>query len=337
MNKEATTATFDEAVEGQATEVHQTLPKGIALQKNAYGYGVFATEFFPKDSVVYIGQSHVILNKYAEFHLFIEGMKDSFLLDTITHSVQFTETERYLYLFDSFMNHSCGPNTKSRQTPEQRSKHQYQTVAIRDIQPGDEITCDYNLFEYDCEDKCIEKCLCGSSECIGRVAGFKFLTLEQMKKKPIDGMDSEVFEAMANDPSNKFIYITDLKCPTSTVEIQSIGSQLKLLTKKAFNKGDIVYSNESLLFPEDHAIVFELNSNNISRMWVDNALHTVNKGNGMREFFYFDSFQHPSNAPNTFKAYNSITAYDLIATRDIQEGEQLTMSTLVANDSFCDA
>lgn len=304
------------------TEIHQIMPHGVELKKNAYGYGVFATEFFPKDSVVYISEAQVIPNKYAEYRLIIQGMQDSLLLDTVTHSVQFNETERYLYLFDSFMNHSCDPNTISRQTPEERSNNQYAQVAVRDIQPGDEISCDYNLFEYDCEDKSIEKCFCDASDCIGRVAGFKYLTEQQMKKR-LDRVELEVLNAMSSDPTNKFIYIDDLRCPTNDVEIQSMGEEYKIVTKRAFKQGDVVYSNDSLLFPEGHRIAINFNCNGVGRMWVDNLVHTVNKGENIREFYYFDSFQNHSCDPNTYMVYHTDSAYDLVATRDIAAGEEV--------------
>ena len=63
-----------------------------------------------------------------------------------------------------------------------------------------------------------------------------------------------------------------------------------------------------------------------SRKVVDHLVHTVNKGNGLREFYYFDSFQNHSCDPNTEMVYrpNSNTVYDIIALRDISEGEEVT-------------
>jgi hypothetical protein len=53
-------------------------------------------------------------------------------------------------------------------------------VAVRDVIAGEEITCDYTLFEYDCTDKAIFECACGAgAQCLRDVRGFKFLTRAQ--------------------------------------------------------------------------------------------------------------------------------------------------------------
>jgi hypothetical protein len=38
-----------------------------------------------------------------------------------------------------------------------------------------QITCDYDLFEWDCVGKEIEVCGCGAAQCRGRIRGFAFL------------------------------------------------------------------------------------------------------------------------------------------------------------------
>ena len=49
----------------------------------------------------------------------------------------------------------------------------YQAIALRDIDVGDEITCDYALFDYDCSGHQIEVCACGSTKCRGKMTGFQ--------------------------------------------------------------------------------------------------------------------------------------------------------------------
>jgi hypothetical protein len=44
--------------------------------------------------------------------------------------------------------------------------------------PGEEITCDYDLFEWDARDKGISKCECGAPNCRGAALGFKFLPFD---------------------------------------------------------------------------------------------------------------------------------------------------------------
>jgi hypothetical protein len=305
-------------------EIRQSLPIGLEIKPAPYGFGIFATHFFPKESVLYIGQQIVIPNRYAEFRLIINGGSMEFLLNTDTHSVQFNETERWLYLFDSFMNHSDDPTTISRQSPDQKTRNMYRTVALKDIYPGDEITCDYNLFEYDCHGKVIEKCLCGSSKCVGRVAGYKFLSTSEQKAR-IQLVEQEVLESMSSDPSNKFYFISDLRCALGAVRIeQSADSDMdtfKMVATRSFKKGEVVYSNESLIFPEECSIVIEIDGR---RKWLDNLVHTVNKGEGKREFYYFDSFQNHSCDPNTAMVYHSENTYDIVAIKDIQCGDEIT-------------
>lgn len=312
-------ATSAEALE--VTEIHQTIPNGLEVKDARYGYGVFATRFFPKGSIVYTGRQIVIPNKFAEFKLVINGTNQVFFLNTETHSVEFNDSHRWLYLFDSFMNHSCEPTTRSRQTESQREDNEYDTVALVDIHPGDQITCDYNLFEYDCHGKEIEQCLCGSENCIGRIAGFKYLPIPQ-KKLRLQSVEKEVLEAMSADPFNKFFYIPCLKTPLELVSLNRVDSQsMQLVALKDFEVGDVVYSNESLIFAGDCHIIIELDG---QRKWLNNLIHTVNRGNGKREFFYFDSFQNHSCDPNTYMVYHSENHYDVIACKPILVGDEIT-------------
>jgi hypothetical protein len=49
----------------------------------------------------------------------------------------------------------------------------YQAIALRDIDVGDEVTCDYTLFDYYCDGHKIEVCACGSTKCRGKMVGFQ--------------------------------------------------------------------------------------------------------------------------------------------------------------------
>lgn len=44
---------------------------------------------------------------------------------------------------------------------------------MRDIKPGEEVTCDYALFDYHCNGHEIEVCACGSHKCRGKMLGFQ--------------------------------------------------------------------------------------------------------------------------------------------------------------------
>jgi hypothetical protein len=306
-------------------EIHQSVPVGLKVRQARYGFGIFATQFFPKGSVVYVGKQLIIPDEFAEFRLILDNQQPSeFKLDTETHSVQFTESQRWLYLFDSFMNHSCDPTTISRQNAELKRHNQYETVALKDVHPGDEITCDYNLFEYDCEGKVIEKCLCGFPNCVGRVAGFRYLSIDEQRKR-IKLVDDEVFAAMTADRSNNFQFISDLRCPIDRVRIDTPDPSKpdfhRIVATRDFQVDEIVYRIDPLIFPEGTSIVIELNGH---RKWIDNLVHTVSLGDGTRWFSYFDSFQNHSCDPSTKQVYLNETVFEMVALRPVKAGEELT-------------
>lgn len=317
--------------------INDTVPSCIEIRSASTddkGISLFATKFFSRGETLYEGKQIIIPNKYKEFTLITD--QGTFSLNTETHSVQINETERGLYLFDSFMNHSCNPSTISKSL----DLYRYQQVAFRDIHPGDEITCDYNLFEYDCGGKTIETCLCNDISCIKRVAGFRYLSKEHQQSR-LEQMDSSVLEAMAADSSNNFFYFpeSDLKCPLDRVRIDmhtdpnERSSSYKMIATRDYSKGEVIYSNQSLLVPHDCNIVVVLNN---KRIWLENLVHTINRGNGQREFYLFDSFQNHSCEPNTAMHYSprNTTAqemdidvplsYELVALEDITAEQELT-------------
>ena len=129
---------------------------------------------------------------------------------------------------------------------------------------------------------------------------------------------------MAKDPANKFHYFPDLKIPTDRIKIQgeSIRLGFCMIATRDFKAGETVFANTSLIIPYDHTICLE---HNCQRVWLDHLIHTVNVGDGKREFYGFDSFQNHSCTPNTFMRYeeDSEVNYELVAHRDITAGEEL--------------
>lgn len=102
------------------------------------GYGVFATAFIPKGTIVYVKDS-----------LEIELTPEAYLAqDEPMRAV----TEKYSYIdergvriiswdFAKYVNHCCDCNTMS-------TGYEFE-IAIKDIFPGDEITDEYGLFNFD--------------------------------------------------------------------------------------------------------------------------------------------------------------------------------------------
>jgi hypothetical protein len=71
-----------------------------------------------------------------------------------------------------YVNHSCDPNCALLID---RGKKLFQLRALRPLSRGEEVSIDYDTFEYEIHFM-PEQCLCGSQNCRGRVSGFKHLT-----------------------------------------------------------------------------------------------------------------------------------------------------------------
>lgn len=65
-----------------------------------------------------------------------------------------------------FFNHSCDPSTFL-------NLEDLTVRALRDLEPGEEVTFNYNTTEYDMADPF--KCHCNAGNCVGYIRGFKYL------------------------------------------------------------------------------------------------------------------------------------------------------------------
>ena len=309
--------TSSDEVKGQV--FYDTMPDGVKIDKVHFGYGLFATKFFAKESVVYISSKYIIPDEHADYELTMTYSGEKFPINTTTHTVKVSENKRHLYLFDSFLNHSCDPNTVDIQ--DRDNTEYFKSIALRDIYPGDQLTCDYSILDYDgCNDPFI--CQCGANNCTGSNVGFKSLTLDEQKKR-LNYIDLEVLLELVADPDNKVMFIPSICCPYSQVSMVPDDKRLyKLTAQRDFIVGEILYSNVSLTIPTDYSIIIEIDAKR--HWWIDDKTYMANKGGGKKEFFYFDSFQQHSCNPNTRKVYHAENTYDVIAIKDIKEGEEIT-------------
>ena len=96
------------------------------------------------------------------------------------HTVKENELKRSFYSYDGFLNHSCDFNIIFSQKRETiyNNVFQFDSIAYKDIKEGDELTCNYFHFDYECDGHVFE-CKCGYKNCYGLINGFKNLTLEQ--------------------------------------------------------------------------------------------------------------------------------------------------------------
>jgi len=203
--------------------IRQLAPPGVEVRACPYGMAMYSTAPFRIGETIYMGRNYEIPNKFATWTLSIyptgsvrrNAATDCLELDlrvtpqqcmqdTATHTVEFTPTRRWLFIFDGHMNHACDPTVYSNPLrPEVPGQEEggilvYDTKALKDLRGGEEITCDYNVFEYDCKEKGIPKCFCGAPACIGAVRGFRFLTKPQRVAR-LPFVDDAVLEEMNED------------------------------------------------------------------------------------------------------------------------------------------
>lgn len=155
--------------------IHSEVPEGIVIKPTPYGLGVFTDKDFKTGQVLYTGRWCEIEDAEENRPFVLRTNIGDFAMTTEVHSVAVLGNKRQVYGFDGFMNHSCDPTTYSADERRFEGGGTYDTVALKDIPAGSEVTCDYDLFEFDSRDKGITQCACGSKICRGQAIGFKHI------------------------------------------------------------------------------------------------------------------------------------------------------------------
>lgn len=76
---------------------------------------------------------------------------------------------------ENFLGHACEPNACIQMT-----RHGLELIALEKINPGYEVTIDYDATEYDMMAEGTDfHCQCGSTRCRGRIMGFSYLDAGQ--------------------------------------------------------------------------------------------------------------------------------------------------------------
>lgn len=115
------------------------------------------------------GRAVVALRRFRLAELVVIGRAISVLPERTTHSFQKDwDTHVELDTPARFMNHSCQPNTGVVDN----SQGGYDFVALQEIQPGDELTWDYETTEY--VSIAVSCCLCAAENCRTRIRGYRF-------------------------------------------------------------------------------------------------------------------------------------------------------------------
>lgn len=124
------------------------IPLDIVKSKNLHGLAVVARQAYRNRTIIYESHSQVIFRK---------------------PTVQTVQLDPNQHLYDStfaFLNHSCVPNAII-------DVKTMSLIALRDIEPGEEITIFYPATESELFQKF--ECRCNQTSCLGRIRGRRFL------------------------------------------------------------------------------------------------------------------------------------------------------------------
>lgn len=107
----------------------------LRLINDAVGYGVFATQFIPKGTIVYVKDSMEIEISPTQYLLYQPEMQESI------EKYSYIDERGYRIIswdFGKYVNHCCNCNSIS-------TGYGFE-IAIRDIQAGEQITDEYGIF-----------------------------------------------------------------------------------------------------------------------------------------------------------------------------------------------
>jgi hypothetical protein len=152
------------------------------------GYGVFATKLIPKGTITYVRDTLEIYISSSDFKNHPEAVQK------IIEKFSFIDEEgNRIVSWDlaKYVNHSCNRNSIS-------TGYGFE-MAIRDIQPGEQITDEYGIFNVPYE----MSCSCGEANCRKKIVRSDFDT----HHKEWDELILEAFKAFQkiNQPLYQFI------------------------------------------------------------------------------------------------------------------------------------
>lgn len=162
-----------------------TLPDGIDISNNKHGLGLFATKNFKKGETVFLFKlvEEDIKNIKKENHILTINNKriiQKYNINIFTNVSEIINNIWVVSNYDCLLNHSCSPNIDYNY--DYRTFNSLNNVvtgkyyALKDINIGDELTCNYKYFFYDMGTRAFD-CLCGSKNCYKKIKGIKYLPI----------------------------------------------------------------------------------------------------------------------------------------------------------------
>lgn len=342
--------------DGELT-VNSVIPEGVKVATNEYGRCLVATKAFAAGSLVYRGYAALLntsskddrftLNLYHEQQVqgSLHGLNANlppvqvFSLDGLNSVKDYEDPSlliRQVYGFDGFMNHSCDANMYCPQVYRNKDELCYDSIALRDINPGDELTCDYACFDYECDGHEIVQCGCKAANCRGEMKGFKNLSLaEKIRIMPMT--DPNVLEAFFHEHPKMILLESTI--PHDNVRVEVTPDDVYITAAKAFAPGDLIFTNKSILISEDNLqgektfilkLLVEGEKDDMKSVMkkanfilLDKDRHFIHRPSHV-ECVGFDSFMDHSCNPNSEQHYENATCYSVFARSHIQVGSKIT-------------
>jgi len=324
--------------------VHSCIPKGIGIETGPLGKKVIAKEHFSAGEFIYRGYAALLdLSLYNhKYNVRLYDHEGSFLTEYCNDSVHSvvdydahvqemrdssvqswadeTPKIRQVYGFDAYMNHSCDANAYFPLVTRNPGLMSYDAIAIHDIFAGDEITCDYATFDYECNGHEIETCYCGAHNCRGQMLGFRSLGLEE-QVSIMHLCEPEILETFFKERPDIVLLRTTV--PQGLEVVMRKGDN-HLIATRTFEAGEEIFTNTAILFPPEDCRMkkFILECNGKYTM-LDFMNHFIHRDNYV-EAVGFDSFMDHSCEPNTKQTYKDSVTYTVVADRDIVPGERIT-------------
>ena len=162
-------------IQDENVKIYETqLPHGIAIKQDPASLEnyLIATKSFGAGEIVFYNRVEIISKEDLEAKKFVLKVESGnyILLDNYHHLIHRQGGYAEMLGFDSFMDHSCSPNTYQ----EYIDRTNYVVYAKKTIRAGDKVTCDYLALNNKAEG--VEgsnvgtssfMCNCGESTCRG--------------------------------------------------------------------------------------------------------------------------------------------------------------------------
>lgn len=249
---------------------------------------------------------------------------------------------RQVYGWDTFMTHSCNPNAYFPSVHKSNTECRYKAIALRDIYAGEEVTCDYATFDYSVAVSSsssfstgleIEPCVCGNTNCRGRMVGFQDLSLNEKV---------DILHLVDSDVRTKFLQGTNSTLKEfrshlpEGIDIVIAGDQKFLVATRTFEVGDVIFENtitqlmrsdgldDEYLLEVDHVHGQQQQQHqHVTYHLLSTDEHMIHRTDYV-EMIGFDCFMQHSCSPNGHQVYRNETEYVIYATKNIEQGGTIT-------------